>query len=123
MENIQEIGTTRCRKRHYWLKPTSMPIKLKNLRETSHLWRLTSPELQLLQMLVYSTTQQVKGWKIYNAAVAGLCNKYTGNTSEMHIFLKNIKERAQSFGWQGILDIPKGLTSINLDRSVQDLSL
>ena len=47
-----------------------------------------------------------EGMKIYNAAVAALPSKYTGNTIDMHVFLKNVKKRAQSFGWREILDIP-----------------
>ena len=35
----------------------------------------------------------------------------------MHIFLKNIKERGQSFGWHRILEIPKGVgTFIIIDQ-------
>ena len=45
--------------------------------------------------------------KIYDAAVAALSTKYSGNTNEMHIFLKNVNEREQSLGWQHILNVPK----------------
>ena len=46
--------------------------------------------------------------KIFNAAVAALPTKYSGNAVDMHVFLKNIKERAQNFGWKNIVNIPKG---------------
>ena len=49
-----------------------------------------------------------EGMKIYNAAIAALPTKYSGNTADMHIFLKNVKERGQSFGWNTILNVPKG---------------
>ena len=55
-----------------------------------------------------------EGMKIYNAAVAALSTKYSGNTSEMHIFLKNVNERGQSFGWQNILNVPKDGGTRNL---------
>ena len=45
--------------------------------------------------------------KIYNAAVAALSTKYTGNTIDMHVFVKNVKERSQAFGWQATNDVPK----------------
>jgi hypothetical protein len=48
-----------------------------------------------------------KGMKTYNAAVVALSTKYSGNTNNMHIFLKNVKERGQTFGWQAILNVPK----------------
>jgi hypothetical protein len=47
-----------------------------------------------------------EGMKIYNAAVVALSSKYTGNAIDMHVFLKNVKKRAQSFGWRSILEIP-----------------
>jgi hypothetical protein len=47
------------------------------------------------------------GMKIYNAAVAALSTKYSGNTNDMHIFLKKEKERGQTFGWQAILNVTK----------------
>jgi hypothetical protein len=34
-----------------------------------------------------------EGIKIYNAAVAALSTKYTENTVDINIFLKNVKER------------------------------
>jgi hypothetical protein len=70
-----------------------------------------TPALANVGVLNYSTNE---GMKIYNAAVAGLSTKYNGNTSDMHIFLKNIKERGQSFGWHRILEIPKGGDTFNL---------
>ena len=47
-----------------------------------------------------------EGMKIYSAAVAALSTKYSGNTGDMHIFLKNVSKRAQVFGWKNILTIP-----------------
>ena len=55
-----------------------------------------------------------EGMKIYNAAVAALSTKYSGNTNDMHIFLKNVKERGQTFGWQAITDVPKDGATKNL---------
>jgi hypothetical protein len=55
-----------------------------------------------------------EGMKIYNAAVAALSTKYSGNTSDMHIFLKNVNERGQSFGWSSIINVPKDRGSRNL---------
>ena len=56
----------------------------------------------------YDTTD---GIKIYQSATAALATKYTGNTIDMYDFLKNVKDRADSFGWGAIVTIPKdGLT-------------
>ncbi len=58
-----------------------------------------------------------EGMKIYNAAVAALSTKYSGNTADMHIFLKNVKERGQTFGWQAIINVPKdGSTKSIIDQ-------
>ena len=56
-----------------------------------------------------------EGMKIYNAAIAALPSKYTGNAIDMHVFLKNVKKRAQSFGWREILEIPTA------DGTIKDL--
>ena len=55
-----------------------------------------------------------EGMKIYNAVVAALSTKYSGNSSEMHIFLNNVNERGRSFGWQNILNVPKDGGTRNL---------
>ena len=47
-----------------------------------------------------------EGMKIYNAAVAGLSIKYTGKALNMHLFLKNVKARGDTFGWKNILMVP-----------------
>ena len=47
--------------------------------------------------------------KIHNAAIIPLTTKFDGTaarTSSSHMFLKNIKEHGQSFGWDDILNIP-----------------
>ena len=49
-----------------------------------------------------------EGMKIYTAAVAALPTKYSGNTGEIHIFLKSVSKRAQLFGWQDIINTPTG---------------
>lgn len=49
-----------------------------------------------------------EGMKIYTAAVAALPTKYSGNTGEMHIFLKSVSKRAQLFGWKNIINTPTG---------------
>jgi hypothetical protein len=56
------------------------------------------------QVLNYGS---IEGIKIYNAAIAALTTKDSGNTADMHIFLKKVKERGQSFGWKTILNTPK----------------
>ena len=53
--------------------------------------------------LNYATSE---GMTIYNAAVAPLSTRYSGNTSDMHIFLKSIGKRGKLFGWKNILNIP-----------------
>lgn len=55
-----------------------------------------------------------EGMKIYNAAVAALPTQYSGNTSEMHVFLKNVNERGLFFGWENILNVPKDGGTRNL---------
>ena len=47
-----------------------------------------------------------EGMKIHNAAIVPLTNKFDGTAENMHMFLKNIKDRGQSFGWDNILSIP-----------------
>ena len=54
-------------------------------------------------MLNYATSE---GMKIYNAAVAPLSTRYSGNTSDMHIFLKSVGKRGKLFGWQNIINVP-----------------
>ncbi len=44
--------------------------------------------------------------KIYNAAVTGLAIKYTGKALNMHLFLKGVKARGDTFGWKSILAVP-----------------
>jgi hypothetical protein len=70
-----------------------------------------TPALANAGILNYATSE---GMKIYIAAIAGLTSKYNGNANEMHIFLKNVKERSQSFGWNNILQIPKEGETLNL---------
>jgi hypothetical protein len=52
-----------------------------------------------------------EGMKIYTAAVAALPTKYSGNSSDMHIFLKSVSKRAQMSGWSNIITIPTGDTT------------
>ena len=62
-----------------------------------------TPALANMGLLNYGTSE---GMKIFNSATEGLSTKYNGNTNDMHVFLKNVRERAHSFGWNSILDIP-----------------
>jgi hypothetical protein len=55
-------------------------------------------------ILNYGTSE---GMKVYQAATAALTTRYNGKSNDMHIFLKNVKERAQLSGWEDILNIPK----------------
>jgi hypothetical protein len=41
-----------------------------------------------------------EGMKIHNAAIVPLMTKFDGTAENMHMFLKNVKERGQSFGWE-----------------------
>jgi hypothetical protein len=53
--------------------------------------------------------------KIYNAAIAALPTKYSGNAGDMHIFLKSVSKRTQLFGWNSIVTVPTGgVTTRNL---------
>lgn len=70
-----------------------------------------TPALANVGVINYATSE---GMKIYNAAVTGLFNKYNGKANEMHIFLKNVKERSQTFGWNNILQVPKDGGTLNL---------
>ena len=47
-----------------------------------------------------------EGMEIHNAATIALTTKFDGTTENIHMFLKNIKERGQSFRWDDILNIP-----------------
>ena len=55
-----------------------------------------------------------EGMKIYNAAVAGMSIKYTGKAINMHLFLKGVKARGDTFGWKNILTIPTADGTKNL---------
>ena len=44
--------------------------------------------------------------KINNAAIVPLSTKFDGTAQNVHMFLKNVKECGQSFGWDNILTIP-----------------
>jgi hypothetical protein len=44
--------------------------------------------------------------KLYNAAIEPLATKYSGNTIGLHVFLRDIQERAREYGWDEILTIP-----------------
>ena len=70
-----------------------------------------TPALAKVGLLDYGTSE---GMKIYNAAIAGITMKYSGNAIDLHLFLKNVKERAQAYGWQAILNIPKDGETKNL---------
>ena len=62
-----------------------------------------TPAQAKTSMLNYATRE---GIKIYNAAVAPLSTRYSGNTSDMHIFLKSVGKRGKLFGWQNIINVP-----------------
>ena len=48
-----------------------------------------------------------EGMKICTAAIASLSIKYTGKSlNMMHLFLKGVKGRGESFGWENILNVP-----------------
>jgi hypothetical protein len=70
-----------------------------------------TPALAKVGLLDYGTSE---GMKIYNAAIAAITMKYSGNAIDLHLFLKNVKERAQAYGWQAILNIPKDGETKNL---------
>ena len=70
-----------------------------------------TPALAKVGLLNYGTSG---GMKIYNSAIAGITMKYSWNAIDLHLFLKNVKERAQAFGWQAILNIPKDGETKNL---------
>jgi hypothetical protein len=55
-----------------------------------------------------------KGMKIYNSATAALPTKYSGNAIDMHIFLKGVKARGETFGWNNIVEIPTGGVNRNI---------
>jgi hypothetical protein len=65
-----------------------------------------------------------EGMKIYNSAVTGLAIKYTGKALNMHLFLKGVKARGDTFGWKNILNVPtEGGGSKNLTDQYGLISL
>ena len=55
-----------------------------------------TPALAKVGLLNYGSSE---GMKIYNTAIAGITMKYSGNAIDLYLFFKNVKERAQAFGW------------------------
>jgi hypothetical protein len=47
-----------------------------------------------------------EGTKIHNAAIVPCTTKFDRTAENIHMFLKNVKECGQSFGWDNILNIP-----------------
>lgn len=47
-----------------------------------------------------------EGMKIYHAATAAMSIKYSGKAIDMHIFLKSVKARGDTYGWENIFTVP-----------------
>jgi hypothetical protein len=47
-----------------------------------------------------------EGMKIYHAATAAMSIKYSGKAVDMHIFLKSVKARGDTYGWENIFAVP-----------------
>jgi hypothetical protein len=47
-----------------------------------------------------------EGMKIYHSATAAMSIKYSGKAIDMHIFLKTVKARGDTYGWEHILTVP-----------------
>ena len=83
-----------------------------------------SPALVTNEVIDYSTSV---GQKLYNAAVESLQDPYDGSEDGLHIFLEQLKTRAECMGWMTILDVPPDLAQpdevINIISDYGQLSL
>jgi hypothetical protein len=68
-----------------------------------------SPALVTNEVINYSTSV---GQKLYNAAVESLQDPDVGGEEGLHIFLEQLKTRAECMGWMTILDLPPDLAQL-----------
>jgi hypothetical protein len=83
-----------------------------------------SPALVTNEVINYSTSD---GQKLCNAAVVSLQDPCDGGEDGLHIFLEQLKTRAECMGWMTILDVPPDLAQpdevINVISDYGQLSL
>ena len=71
-------------------------------------------------LLNYRSSESMK---IYHAATTAMSIKYSGKAIDMHIFLKSVKARGDTYGWSSILSVPTGDGNKNLTDQYGLISL